>query len=129
MASFTRLFTMFILSHTPGQLDQLSERAWRLLRVTHKATLVLRALMSLFCLTVFAALFIPRQVAETAALSELGLMLVASVLTMSLGMWSLQVRLTERFKLGNILIAGAILLGSCTTGILVFVGLIYLVTC
>lgn len=49
-------------------------------------------------------------------------------LTMSLGVWSLHLRLRERFKVGNILIAGAILMGSGTAGILVLIGFIYLVT-
>lgn len=128
MASVKRPFRLFTLSHTPEQLSQLSQRAWRSLRVTHLVTVVLLGLMALFCLTVFAGLFIPRQMAGRAALTELGLMLLASVLTMSLGVWTLHVRLRERFKVGNLQIAGAILLGSSTAGILMLIGLIYLVT-
>ncbi|HET8909766.1 MAG TPA: hypothetical protein VFN11_22655, partial [Ktedonobacterales bacterium] len=117
MASVKRPFRLFTLSHTPeqlSQLSQLSQRAWRSLRVTHLVTVVLLGLMASFGLTVFAALFIPRQVADTAALTDLGLMLLASFLTLALGVWTLHVRLQERFKVGNIQIAGAILLGSGT---------------
>lgn len=128
MASVKRPFRLFTLSHTPEQLSQLSQRAWRSLRVTHLVTVVLLGLMASFGLTVFAALFIPRQVADTAALTDLGLMLLASFLTLALGVWTLHVRLPERFKVGNIQIAGAILLGSGTAGILMLIGLIYLVT-
>ncbi len=124
MDSWRRLLT---LSRPPGPL-QLSEQAWRSLRVTHRVTTVLMGLMCLFALTVFSGLFIPRQVASAAALTELGLMLLAAVLTLACGAWSLHLRLRDGFKLGNMVIAGALLFGSGTTGILVLVGFIYLVT-
>lgn len=91
-------------------------------------TRALLGLMILFGLTICAGLFIPRQVASSAALAVLGLMLFAGVLTLACGAWSLHLRLTERFKVGSILITGAILMGAGTTGLLALVGFLYLVT-
>ncbi len=122
MASVKRLFT---LSQPP---QPISERAWWWLRFTYMVLHALLGLMTLFGLTILSGLFIPRQVASTAALTVLGLMLFAGVLTLACGVWSLHLRLSERFKVGSILITGAILMGAGTTGLLVLVGFLYLVT-
>ncbi len=124
MTSLSRLLTL----SRPPESFQISEQAWQSLCVTHRVTTILLGLMALFTLTVPSGLFIPRQVASTAALTELGLMLVVGVLTLAYGAWSLHLRLQEGFKAGNMVIAGALILGSGTVGILVLVGFIYLVT-
>src|SRR6185437_15399135 len=115
MTSLRRLLT---LSRPPEPM-QISEQAWHSLRVTHRVTTVLLGLNCLFALTVFSGLFIPRQVASTTALTELGLMLLAGVLTLACGAWSLHLRLRDGFKMGNMVIAGALVMGSGITGVLV----------
>jgi hypothetical protein len=91
-------------------------------------TTVLLGLYCLFALTVFSGLFVSRQVASTAALTELGLMLLAGVLTLACGIWTLYLQIQEGFKAGNMVIAGALVFGSGTVGILVLIGITYLVT-
>jgi hypothetical protein len=124
MTSLRRLLTL----PRPPESIQISEHAWQSLRVTHRVTTILLGVCCLFAVTVFSGLFISRQVASTAALTELGLMLLAGVLTLACGTWSLHLRLREGFKAGNMVIAGALLIGSGTVGILVLTGIAFLVT-